>query len=67
MVVLVIASGIISWTSEALVFEIDISGYCAAIRDTRQHSASSVDNSVYGALELFPGRTYLPEINSRCG
>src|SRR5262245_6550839 len=59
VIVLVIADGIISRTSEALVFEIRISRYCAAICDTRQHCATSVDNSVYGALELFPGRTYL--------
>src|SRR5262245_12845615 len=34
---LVIAVGMISWTPEVSLFEIDISEYCAAICDTRQH------------------------------
>jgi hypothetical protein len=37
----VIAAEITSWTLEALVFEIDIFGYCAAICETRQHCGSS--------------------------
>src|SRR5882724_1285880 len=38
----VIAAGVTSCTLEALVFEIDIFGYCAAICERRQHCASSV-------------------------
>ena len=48
----VIAAEITSCTLESLVFEIDISSYCAAICEARQHCASSVDNSVGGALQL---------------
>ena len=33
---LVIAAGMISWTPEVSLFEIDISRHCAAICDTRQ-------------------------------
>jgi hypothetical protein len=33
----VIVAGITSWTLEALVFKIDISGYFAAICEARQH------------------------------
>jgi hypothetical protein len=41
VVLRVIAAEIPSWTLEALVFEIDIFGYCAAICETRQHCGSS--------------------------
>jgi hypothetical protein len=40
VVLRVIAAGITSWTLEALVFEIDIFGYCAVICEARQHCVS---------------------------
>ena len=66
VIVLVIAAGMISWTSDVSLFEIDISGYFAAICDTRQHYDSSVDNAVYWAIELFSGQTYFRGTNSKC-
>ena len=54
---LVIAVGIISWTPEVSLFEIDIFKHSAAICETKQHYDSSVDNAVYGAIELFSGQT----------